>query len=163
MRSIISPPKAGDKLETVEFDPHVRSKANIEAYLLRYCKERVKCILDRCAAFLDMENLDDEARMELVEIWVDAARPLVQVQTHRSRLLWTRPKQMFGDKFDKSRMKAHRSQSQKESVGNVAEAQVSLVMSPLLFMEGDESGQDPSAKRVLLPAVVLVLDGSEEC
>jgi hypothetical protein len=68
---------------------------------------------------------------------------------------------MFGKKFDESCMKAHRSQPQMELTSTKAEAQVSLVMSPFLYIEGDENGQDPNAKRPLLPAVVLVFDRSE--
>ncbi|ORY17049.1 hypothetical protein BCR34DRAFT_597141 [Clohesyomyces aquaticus] len=160
MRSILSPPRAGDKLEVIDLHPDRMRTGCLELYLSQYCGESVASILQFYGCLTDKAAFSGPAKSELVATWRKAARILVQIQAHRSRIQWESP-EMLGRPFDDTNMKPHRSQSGVDPTSARDVRQVSLVMSPFLFIKGDESGDEPEAIRPLLPAVVIVYDPSE--
>jgi hypothetical protein len=147
-----------DKFDKVEFIPDFKVK--METFLSKFCEETVKQVLNYCIAFLGDEMVNDsklEAFHEMVEIWKDATMLFIQTQTHMSRLTVMTPK--LGATFDKRYMKEHRSQMDLTDSENGAS--VSVVMTPWVYLEGDENGEDCETRRHLLPATVLVFEQIE--
>jgi hypothetical protein len=99
-------------------------------------------------------KLSDDICLELVEYWTRATMLFSHIQTHMSTLCWSRPYKIVGTNYNEDYMTLYRSQHDLD--GAEEGKPVSLIMTPCIYIAGDESGGNHRARRRLLDATVIV-------
>jgi hypothetical protein len=101
-----------------------------------------------------LAKVSDEVCLKSIDCWKRAMMLIFQVQTHMLVLEWTRPASLIGVQYDENYMSLYRSQHGLE--GHEEGKLVSFVMTPAIYIAGDENGKNYHTRRKLLDATVIV-------
>jgi len=157
MRTIVEKRKAADKFESVVFQ---HAPQRLETFIKSYSEHCINALLSNYAYPLLNTQFEIGAQNVLIEIWQRGLRLFIQLQTQMSNFRWHKPEhgRMLNSNYDSKLMVLHRCQTYIKQ----HERQVGLILSPLIYVEGDEDGQNyDNPRRILVPAMVLVLDKAD--